>query len=197
MGHVGIFLDRDGTINEEVDFVRSTEEFHLIEGSAPAIRELNQQRWRVFVVTNQSGIARGYLTEAQLAEIHSKLEHELHAHGAAIDAIYYCPHHPEFGTPPYRAVCDCRKPNIGMMTRAIHEFDLDPDQLFVVGDRLLDMQMGSAAGARCILVLTGYGKKEQELCETEGSSPDYVADNLYGAVQYIKRSLLADASPAV
>jgi D-glycero-D-manno-heptose 1,7-bisphosphate phosphatase len=172
MGHVGIFLDRDGTINQEVDYVRSTDEFHLIEGSAPAIRELNEQGWRVFVVTNQSGVARGFLTEAQLAEIHSRLQHVLHEHGASIDAIYYCPHHPDFGKPPYRAVCDCRKPNIGMITRAIHEFDLD------------------------VLVRTGYGEKELELCRTKGGSPEYVAANLFDAVQYIKRSLLTNVSPA-
>jgi len=196
MGHVGIFLDRDGTINQEVDYVRSTDEFHLIEGSAPGIRELNEQGWQVFVVTNQSGIARGFLTETQLAEIHSTLEKALRAHGASIDAIYYCPHHPDFGKPPYRAVCDCRKPNIGMITRAIHEFDLDLERLFVVGDRLLDMQMGRAAGARCILVRTGYGERELELCRADGGSPDYVADNLSDAVQYIKRSLLTNVSPA-
>jgi D,D-heptose 1,7-bisphosphate phosphatase len=124
MGRIGIFLDRDGTINEEVDFLRSTSDLRLIPGSADAIREANERNWGVFVVTNQSGIARGILSETTLDNVHAALMNELTKHNARIDAFYYCPHHPEIGDETYRRSCECRKPNIGMLEQAAREFDI-------------------------------------------------------------------------
>ena len=191
MKHIGIFLDRDGTVNEEVDFLSSPDKLSLIPRSADAIRQANELGIKVFIVTNQSGIARGLLTEQQLAIIHQTLTERLQHENAFIDAIYYCPHHPEIGKPPYRMHCDCRKPNIGMLTRAATEFSVDLNESFVVGDRMIDIQTARAAGSTGILVLTGYGKNELRLCETNHLAIDYVAENLFDAVRYIKQKVRA------
>ena len=186
MSHVGIFLDRDGTINREVDYLRTPDELHLIDGSARAIAELNSSGWRVIVMTNQSGIARGMLTEEDLSAIHKKLSDDLEKEGASLDAIYYCPHHPDYGGPKYQKDCDCRKPRTGMITRAVKEFGIDPKASFVVGDRMIDIQTAINAGARSVLVLTGYGREELELCRRNGVPVDHVADDLAGAVRHIR-----------
>ncbi len=185
MSRIGVFLDRDGTINQEVDYLRSPDDLRLLAGAAAGIRELNQCGCRVFVITNQSGIARGLLTEQQLDAIHQKLRTELKAENAYLDAIYYCPHHPE-GNQPYRMLCDCRKPNTGMIDRAVKEFQVDAKQSFVVGDRLLDIQTGKNVGAQTILVLTGYGRQELQYCRDQNVQIDFVAENLYDAVAHIK-----------
>src|SRR5260221_591734 len=145
--HPGIFLDRDGTINEEVDFLTTPDDLNLIEGSANAIRDANECGFKVFVVTNQSGIARGILTEKDLAEIHSALLKKLAQHDARIDAIYYCPHHPDAIDAQYRIVCDCRKPGTGMIMRAVQEFGIDLTRSYVIGDRMIDIQTGINCGA--------------------------------------------------
>jgi D-glycero-D-manno-heptose 1,7-bisphosphate phosphatase len=116
LGHVGIFFDRDGTINTEVDFLRRPDELELIPKAAQAIREANSLGLKVFVITNQSGVARGLLTEADLGTVHDRLHTLLNSQGVRIDAIYYCPHHLDFEKPPYNILCDCRKPDIGMLT---------------------------------------------------------------------------------
>jgi D-glycero-D-manno-heptose 1,7-bisphosphate phosphatase len=190
MSRGGIFLDRDGTINDEVDFLRTPDQLRLLEGSAQAIRELNEGGWPVFVITNQSGIARGLLTERDLALVHTKLLADLKAHGASIDAIYYCPHHADYGEPPYRQDCDCRKPKTGMLDRAAKEFQIDLKQSFVVGDRMFDIQAGNAVGARSILVLTGYGNEELELCRRNGVPINHIARNLAEAVRHIQQTTL-------
>jgi D-glycero-D-manno-heptose 1,7-bisphosphate phosphatase len=187
MNRIGIFLDRDGTVNEEIDFLRSPGELRLIPGSADAIRQANGLGWKVFIITNQSGIARGYLTEEQLAGIHRALTGELEKASARIDAIYYCPHHPDFGEPPYRRECDCRKPGTGLLTLAAKEFGVDISKSFVIGDRMIDVQTGINSGATPVLVLTGYGKQELALCREHDVPVQIVAENLLEAVQYIKR----------
>lgn len=187
---IGVFLDRDGTINDEVDFLSTPEELHLLEGSDRAIREVNQLGVKIFVVTNQSGIARGFLTEKRLQKIHAALIAMLNTHGAHIDAVYYCPHHPDLGEPPYRTECDCRKPKIGMLERAAQEFHIDLSKSFVIGDRMIDVQTARAAGATPILVLTGYGKNELELCRMHNVDIDHIAENLEEAVGIVKRSII-------
>lgn len=186
--HVGIFFDRDGTINTEVDFLRSPDELELIPKAAQAIREANSLGLKVFVITNQSGVARGLLTEADLAGVHHRLRVLLESHGARIDAIYYCPHHPEFGKPPYNIPCDCRKPDIGMLTRAASEFNIALRKSFLVGDRAADMSAGKKAGCTTILVLTGYGKTEEAEC-VAARNVDFVAENAYSAWHIIKNTL--------
>lgn len=160
------FLDRDGTINVEVDYLSAPEQLELIPGAAHAIGRLNDAGWFVVVITNQSGVARGKLTEQTLADIHARLDAMLAEHGAHIDAYYHCPHHPEHGEAPYRASCDCRKPAPGMLLRAAREHDLDLTRSWTVGDSLRDLDAGAAAGTRGILVATG---KPQQLAEESAS----------------------------
>jgi D-glycero-D-manno-heptose 1,7-bisphosphate phosphatase len=189
MGNIAVFLDRDGTVNEEVDFLTSPRDLHLIPRSADAIRRANDLGLRVIIVTNQSGIARGLLTEDELLEVHRALTGTLAGAGARVDAIYYCPHHPSEGAGEYRKECDCRKPNTGMIDRAVREFRIDPARSYVIGDRTVDVGMAKNAGARAILVLTGYGAAERSLCERDGIPLDYVADDLYDAMDFVARDI--------
>jgi D-glycero-D-manno-heptose 1,7-bisphosphate phosphatase len=193
MGNIAVFLDRDGTVNEEVDFLTSPLDLHLIPRSAEAIRLANDLGLRVFIVTNQSGVARGLLTEEQLGEVHAALIEKLSREGATIDRIYYCPHHPTEGPDKYRGECACRKPNTGMIRRAVDDFGIDPAQSFVIGDRTVDVGMAKNAGAHAILVLTGYGKAEKELCEREEIPLDYVADDLFDAMNFVSRQIASAA----
>ncbi|MGB2869738.1 MAG: HAD family hydrolase [Bacteroidota bacterium] len=186
---VGIFFDRDGTINTEVDFLRVPEDLVLIPHVARAIREANELGLKVFVITNQSGVARGFLTEKDLQAVHQRLNALLAHEGAHIDEIYYCPHHPEFGSEPYNVTCDCRKPNTGMLRKAARRHRVRLSQSFVVGDRCVDMKAGERAGCGTVLVLTGYGSVEQEECLAT-TRVDHVAPDAYLAWKYIKRQVL-------
>lgn len=181
----GVFLDRDGTINEEIEFLRTPDEVQLIPGAGAAIRSLNEKHFVTCVISNQSGVARGFLTEADLVPIHERLEHELGRDDARLDRIYYCPHHPTEGQPPYKIACDCRKPKTGMLRKGAEEFNLDLKRSFVVGDRIVDVQAGQAVGATTILVLTGYGKTAAEECAREGVRPDRTATSIVEAVDFI------------
>jgi D-glycero-D-manno-heptose 1,7-bisphosphate phosphatase len=192
MSRIGIFLDRDGTINEEVDFLSDPKDLRLIPGAAEAIREANQLDAVVCVVTNQSGIARGLFNEEQLAVIHAALRAELERSGARLDAIYYCPHHASLGEGSYRTECSCRKPRTGMVDDAVREFGIDTKRSFVVGDRLLDIRLANAIGATAILVRTGYGSTELSRPVPPDAHIDYVAKDLYDAVHFIKRRVLHD-----
>lgn len=192
MASIGLFLDRDGTINREVDFLRSPEELELIPGSAEAIYEANRSGWRVVVITNQSGIARGLLTEHDLDSVHDALRQRLAEKNASLDRIYYCPHHPDFGEPPYRTSCDCRKPATGMLARAANELDIDLSRSFVIGDRMIDVQTGNNGGVTSILVLTGYGKDELELCRRQRARIDFIADDLRDAMGFVKCAVQQD-----
>jgi len=184
-GRPAVFLDRDGTINEEVEFVCSPDELRLIPGAARAIRRLNGSGLLTCVISNQSGVARGFLTEEDLRHVHEKLERDLLREDARVDRIYYCPHHPTEGRPPYNVSCACRKPATGMLQAGREEFSIDLERSFVVGDRVADIGAGKAAGAQTILVLTGYGKKTLEECRETGLTPDKILPSLAEAVEYI------------
>jgi len=162
---IGLFLDRDGTINSEVDFLTSPDDVVLLPSASRVIREANDLGLRVIVVTNQSGVARGLLTENDLVAVHERLTQLLQADGARIDAIYFCPHHPAEGNEPYVVDCDCRKPRPGMLLRGKKEFDLDLSRSFMIGDRCADLEAGRSAGTTTGLVLTGYGAGEQQECD--------------------------------
>lgn len=180
-----VFLDRDGTINEEVDFVRTPDELVLIPGAGDAVRRINKAGLVTCVISNQSGVARGFYTEADLAGIHAKFERDLAVAGGRIDRIYYCPHHPTRGVPPYDVVCECRKPAPGMLRQGAREFDVDLTRSFVVGDRDVDIQVARSVGAYAVLVLTGYGRKTREEIAGTDTVPDYVASDLPEAVTHI------------
>jgi D-glycero-D-manno-heptose 1,7-bisphosphate phosphatase len=189
MKHVGIFLDRDGTIIEEVNYLSSPDDIRIIHDSSKAIKEANALGCKVFIASNQSGVARGLFTEQQLNDVHKTLLRKLAEDNAHIDAIYYCPHHPTDGIPSFRINCDCRKPKTGMLTRAAEEHSIDLKRSFVIGDKMTDIQTGNNAGATSILVLTGYGKQELEICRVNQIPINYVATNLLDAIGYIKQNL--------
>ena len=174
-----VFLDRDGTIGEELGYVNHIDRFQIFPYAAEAIRELNQAKIPVIVVTNQSGIARNIFPESLVHEVHKKMVAELAVGGARVDAIYFCPHKSE-------DACECRKPNPGLLDRAAREHALDLAGSWIVGDRYADLEMGYAVGARGILVMTGYGRGEYELHRaTWPRQPDALAENLRDAVRRI------------
>ena len=180
-----VFLDRDGTIIEDVGYLERVGRIAMYPWSIDAIRVLNRAGLRVVVTTNQSGVARGYFTEALVDEVHRHIDSLVVQGGARIDAYYYCPHHPDAAVETYRQRCECRKPGRGLVDRAVREFGVDPAQSFVVGDRRLDIQLARAVGARAVLVRTGYGVTE----EAQGLVADAVTDNLMDAAGWILRNL--------
>jgi D-glycero-D-manno-heptose 1,7-bisphosphate phosphatase len=156
-----VFLDRDGTINEEREYLHRVEEFAFIPGVPEAIRHLKEAGFLVIVVTNQSGIGRGYYDEAALCALHRHLDAELVRSGTAIDAYYFCPHHPRHAEGEYLRECSCRKPLPGMLLQAAEDFGLDLTTSYMIGDKMADVEAGLAAGCRPILVRTGYGAAEE------------------------------------
>lgn len=181
-----VFLDRDGTLCEEVGYLNHIDRFQIYPWTAKAILKLNHAGLPAVILTNQSGIARGYFPEALVLEVHEKFKAQLARFHARIDGLYYCPHHPNGAIPRLRRSCQCRKPGLGMLQRAARELNLDPTASFVVGDRYLDVQMGFNAGARSVLVLTGYGKGEYKYNKKSWPrQPDFVAEDLDSAVDWI------------
>lgn len=174
-----VFLDRDGTICEEMGYVNHIDRLRIFPYAAESIRRLNEAQIPVVVITNQSGIARNIFPESLVQQIHKKMIAELASGGAWIDAIYFCPHRKE-------DACDCRKPNPGLLERAAREHGLDLPASWVVGDRYADVEMAHRAGGRGILVMTGYGRGEYELHRAKWPrQPDAVADTLMDAVRLI------------
>lgn len=185
---IAVFLDRDGTVSEEVSYISDPDMLKLLPRAAEAIRLINESGLLTVVVTNQSGIARGYFTEDILKEIHNRMELLLKAEGAHVDKIYYCPHHPEVGLPEYVLDCDCRKPGTGMIDAAAKDLNIYVGSSYVVGDKIIDIELAHKAGARGVLVMTGYGREELKSLNSERKGwPDHIADDLYDAVKWILR----------
>lgn len=178
-----VLVDRDGTINEEVDYVLEPGQLRLIPGAAEALRDLRALGLGLVVLTNQSPIGRGWLTTRQLEEIHERLQDLLAAEGAGVDGFYTCPHAPDEG-------CDCRKPAIGLALRAAAEHGFDPAEAFVVGDHRGDVELGRRIGARTFLVRTGHG--QQELADARPFT-DHVVAGLGEAAAIIRDEVLAGA----
>jgi D-glycero-D-manno-heptose 1,7-bisphosphate phosphatase len=176
-----VFLDRDGTISEEVGYLNHVNRFRILPRVADAIRRLNEAAWPVIVATNQSGVGRGYFPESLVNAVHELMTQQLEAAGARLDAIYYCPHTSADG-------CDCRKPKTGMLKRAAREHSLDLRRSVVIGDRQADIEIARRAGARGILVRTGYGEGEYLWNAAKWPvQPDFVAADLADAVHWILR----------
>lgn len=178
-----VFLDRDGVINKEIDVLKNIRELRILPNVAEAIKAMNKLGFLVIVVTNQPVVARGWLSEKQLDEIHAVLLYRLGEKGARIDATYYCPHHPDANLVKYRVKCRCRKPNIGMIKTATADFDIDLKKSFMIGDSTRDILAGRRAGLKTILVETGYGGKDGKY----DVKPDFIAKNLLAAVKIIKK----------
>ncbi len=181
-----VFLDRDGTLVEEVGYMNHLDRARLYPWAARAIRELNRAGLLVFVTTNQSGVGRGYFTEALVRQVHRKIARELVARQAHVDGFYFCPHHPQATVKAYRKNCRCRKPSIGMLEDAARRFRVDLESSYVVGDSYRDMQLGFNAGARTVMVLTGYGLGEYEHHRKRWvRKPDLIVENLWEGVKKI------------
>ena len=194
-----IFLDRDGTLCEEVGYVNHVGRVRLLPRSAEAIRLANAARFQTVVVTNQAGVARGYFDESLVHDVHDAVRAMLAERGARLDAIYYCPHHPEVGAEAYRRDCDCRKPKPGLLLRARDEMGIDLASSYMVGDSVRDLGAGRAAGATTVLVLTGYGRGEWEhQAHRWAAPPDHVAEDLLDAMRWIlqREGIVPDPSPA-
>jgi len=179
-----VFLDRDGTINREVDVLRNVKQLRILPKIAEARKEINHLGFLAIVVTNQPVVARGWRTEEELDEIHAILVRRLGRKGAKIDAIYYCPHHPEANLKKYRMRCGCRKPNIGMIRKAAKRFKISMKNSFMVGDSTRDILAGKRAGLKTILVKTGFAGLDGR----HKVKPDFIAKDLKEAVKIIKRN---------
>jgi len=156
-----VFLDRDGTIIEDVGYLNNPLDIKFIPGTIEAIKKLNQAGYKVVVITNQSGVARGLIREDMLQTIDKTIQKTILAGGGHLDAIYYCPHHAEHGHYPYKRECDCRKPGPGMILKAAKDLKLDLSQSFMIGDKISDIEAGINSGVKPILVLSGRGQHEQ------------------------------------
>lgn len=186
-GRKVVFLDRDGTINEEVNYLYRKEDLRLIEGVPQAIALLNQAGYEVIVVTNQAGVARGYYTEEDVKALHEYLNEVLARDHAHVDAFYYCPHHPVHGIGAYKVKCRCRKPDIGLLEQAEETGKIDREHSWMIGDKTSDTKAGIAYGIKSVLVGTGYGREiyEEDCRKNQNSGYDFFKENLLKAVQWI------------
>jgi len=182
-----VFLDRDGTLLEDVGYLDRLERLVFLPYTIDAVRLLNRAGFAVVVVTNQAGIARGIVQESFVSEAHRHIAERFAAGGARIDGFYYCPHHTDGIIEEFRRDCDCRKPKPGMLRRAAADLDLGLDRSFAVGDRWHDLEAGQSVGARTVLVRTGYGRT-QEAAPRPHVQPSAIVDNVMEAVSWILRA---------
>ena len=187
--NIAVFLDRDGTINEEVGYVDNLDKLKIIPAAYEAIRLINSSRMKAIVVTNQSGVAKGFFTEEFLNLVNDSLQTALRQKGAYIDNFYYCPHHPTEGIGIYLQQCNCRKPAPGMLFNAAQELNIDLTRSYLIGDRFRDMIAAKKAGVKGILVKTGY---DQDLLQDDGpdketaeAKPYFIAADILEAVKWI------------
>lgn len=177
-----VFIDRDGTINEEKEYLYRREDFEFIPGVPESIFALKAAGYLVIVVTNQSGVARGYYGLEDVDRLHEHIQQQLAQYSTSLDAFYVCPHHPEKGQGKYLKDCDCRKGKPGMLLQAAQEYHIDLSQSYIVGDKVADVEAGENAGCRTIMVKTGYGGNE---CKKLSDGRALVCADLAEAVQYI------------
>lgn len=182
MHNRAIFLDRDGTINEDPGYISDPEKVFLIPGSAEALLILKSKGYLLVVISNQSGIARGLMNSEDVDRVNEKINRLLSDYNVSIDAFYYCNAHPEYSSPEE---CSCRKPSPEMVFRAADDLQINLMQSYFIGDSLADVQCGINAGLKTILVKTGKGKETLSLLQKENNFPSFVADNLLNACEYI------------
>jgi D-glycero-D-manno-heptose 1,7-bisphosphate phosphatase len=183
MPNTAVFLDRDGTLIHDPGYLNHPDQVQMLDGAAEALKEFRLLGYRTIVVSNQSGVARGVVSVEMLERIHDRLRELLAARGAALDAIYYCPYHPEGSVPEYRKDSDWRKPKPGMLLAAAQEMEIDLPRSWMIGNSVRDIEAGRDAGCRTILI----GSKPSETSETGKSKPDFVAVNMREAVNIVKR----------
>jgi D,D-heptose 1,7-bisphosphate phosphatase len=187
-----VFLDRDGVINEEVGYVDDLQKLRLIPCAYQAIQLINQSGLKAVVVSNQAGVAKGILSEKWVRQTNQYLDNLLRQRGAFISKFYFCPHHPTEGIEPYRKICDCRKPAPGMFLKAARELNIDLSRSYMIGDRFWDVEAAKKVCAKGILVKTGYGsqllQEDGPNTPSENVNPDFIAENILEAVQWILRN---------
>ncbi|MFC1492457.1 D-glycero-alpha-D-manno-heptose-1,7-bisphosphate 7-phosphatase [candidate division KSB1 bacterium] len=187
-------MDRDGTISVEKGYIKDADDLELIDKAGEALFELMQNGFKLIVITNQAGVARGYFTEKEVAEVNNRLEELLNEKNVRLDSIQYCPHYPDpekAVAKEYLADCECRKPGTANVLRAAQEYSIDLSRSFFIGDKMSDIGCGKNAGMRTVLVRTGYGRDEEEKLKelAESEQPDNYADDLYNAVKWIMENL--------
>ena len=179
-----VFIDRDGTINIDAGYMNHIDNFHVYPFAPQAIRMLNIRGILAVVVTNQSGLARGYYTLETMHDTHNKMNRIFDRQGAHIDGLYYCPHDPKAKVEEFRAECKCRKPLTGMLEDAVRDLPIDPERTVFIGDKFSDVGAGINFGSKTILVKTGYGKGELAL-DSGKYQPDYIVENLLEACNIV------------
>ena len=179
MGNKAVFIDRDGTINIDGPYLDNPDRFEMYPGVGEGIKKLKDDGFKIIVMTNQSGIARGYFTEEVLMSIHKTMAIKFDAFDVKLDGVYYCPHHPDDN-------CNCRKPNTGLFENAIEEHDIDVNQSYMIGDKILDVCAGQKIGVKTILIPEAHARDEFLSTKNEWKChPDYVADDFVDAVEWI------------
>lgn len=182
MKNKAVFIDRDGTINIDGPYLSDPDRFEMYPGVGNGIKALKENGFKIIVITNQSGIARGYFTENDLAEIHAKMKREFKKFNVELDGIYYCPHHPDDG-------CNCRKPKTGLFDKAIKEHDIDVKKSYMLGDKNLDVVAGRNVGTKTVLIpVPGTTGKTAIEKSKKDSCPDYIARDFTDAIEWILKN---------
>ena len=171
-----LFLDRDGVLTEEISYITSVENLHIFPYATECIRQIHEKGYYAIVITNQSGVARGLFTEETLKNMNTFLKEM-----TGVDAIYYCPHHPNGDVDQYRKICKCRKPEIGLLEQACLDFDIDMNRSYMVGDRAGDILTGQRAGMKTVLLESGYGLARLE----QNVTPDYIFADLRNVIDIL------------
>ncbi len=187
MRHQAVFLDRDGTIIEENGYISKINQVEFIPGSIEAIKILKALGYKIIIISNQSGVAQGFITAKSLKKVNHYLLKKLRQKKAAVDGLYYCPHHPKVGLKKYKKDCNCRKPKTGLLKLAVKLHKLTLKNGAVIGDKLSDVELGKRAQVKSILVLTGYGRKEfHKIGNSSKSKPNFIAKNLLEAARFLQ-----------
>jgi D-glycero-D-manno-heptose 1,7-bisphosphate phosphatase len=184
-----VFIDRDGTINEQMGYINHPSRFIILPGVAEAFRILNQEGYHAIILSNQSGVARGYFPIDLVYNIHSIMEESIAGQGGRIDGVFFCPHYPKGSDPKYAMDCDCRKPGTGLINQACEKFEIDLSRSYMVGDHYTDMELADRSNIKGILVKTGYGTGVIEYnLPSMKNKPSYIADDLLDAVKWIVKN---------
>jgi D-glycero-D-manno-heptose 1,7-bisphosphate phosphatase len=181
-----VFIDRDGTVNEQMGYINHVSRFVILPGVVEGLRLLNENGFHAVIVSNQSGVARGYFPLGLVQEVHDFLDASLKKYHVTVDGIFFCPHHPNGSVPEFTKRCNCRKPRTGLIDQACRSLEIDLQNSYAIGDRCDDIQFARRAGVKGILVKTGYGLGEiQYLLPQSTAKPVYIAEDLLHAVQWI------------
>ena len=186
MKRPAVFIDRDGTVNEQMGYINHISRFVMLPGAAEAIRLLNMHQYLAIIVSNQSGVARGYYPIGLVDEVHAHMRALMEKEGAFVDGIFFCPHYKRGGVPEYSIECDCRKPRTGLIEKARKAFEIDMDNSYVIGDRYSDIELALRSDIKGILVTTGYGQGDiDHVFPRLSFKPTHIARDLLHAVRWI------------